>query len=156
MTSGRITVASDGRSRFDAFPPSEHRSGQADRRAAGLDGPIGKCSSGRRSHVELLEPKPEGSPRKDAPRSAPGEARAQIPAGSLEQATEERSRIGRNLGALASGQVVTWTMTLLWTLIVPRALGPVGLGLVVSAQSVSGVLTVVLGVGARNYLVQRS
>ena len=45
-------------------------------------------------------------------------------------------------------------MTLLWTLIVPRALGPVGLGTVVSAQAVSGVLAIMLGLGTRNYLVR--
>lgn len=73
---------------------------------------------------------------------------------SREQATGDPPRVGRNLGALAGGQVVTWTMTLLWTLIVPRALGPAAFGLVVSAQSVAGVLTVVLGVGARQYLVR--
>src|SRR6185437_10765750 len=56
------------------------------------------------------------------PESAPGQAAADQP------------RIARNLGALAGGQLVTWTMTLMWTLIVPRALGPVGLGIVVSAQ----------------------
>jgi O-antigen/teichoic acid export membrane protein len=45
-------------------------------------------------------------------------------------------------------------MTLMWTLIVPRALGPVGLGIVVSAQSVAGILGVVLGLGTRQYLVR--
>jgi O-antigen/teichoic acid export membrane protein len=40
--------------------------------------------------------------------------------------------------------------------IVPRALGPVGLGILVSAQSVSGVLGIVLGMGTRNYLVREA
>lgn len=82
---------------------------------------------------------------------APGD---QVSEDSLKQGTEDPRPVRRNLGALAGGQLVTWTMTLLWTVIVPRELGPVGLGLVVSAQSVSGILTVVLGVGARNYLVR--
>jgi O-antigen/teichoic acid export membrane protein len=63
-------------------------------------------------------------------------------------------RIARNVRALAGGQIVTWTMTLLWTLVVPRALGPAGLGLVVSAMSVTGVVAIVLGLGTRNYLVR--
>ncbi len=63
-------------------------------------------------------------------------------------------RVARNLGALAGGQLVTWTMTLVWVLIVPKALGPSGLGILVSAQSVSGVLTIVLGLGTRVYLVR--
>ncbi len=94
--------------------------------------------------------------------SAHGDGVVESPTdGSLKVSEESREhsdgdppRVGRNLGALAGGQVVTWTMTLLWTLIVPRALGPAAFGLVVSAQSVAGVLTVVLGVGARQYLVR--
>ena len=30
-------------------------------------------------------------------------------------------RLGRNLAALAGGQIITWSMTLVWTLVVPRA-----------------------------------
>jgi O-antigen/teichoic acid export membrane protein len=67
---------------------------------------------------------------------------------------EAGRRLGRNRGALAGGQLVTWTMTLVWTLVVPRALGPSGLGLVVSAMSVSGVIGIVLGLGTRTYLVR--
>src|SRR3954453_19146724 len=69
-------------------------------------------------------------------------------------ASEEPRRLGRNIRSLAGGGVVTWTMTLVWTLVVPRVLGPAGLGLVVSAMSVSGVLGIVLGLGTRNYLVR--
>jgi O-antigen/teichoic acid export membrane protein len=68
--------------------------------------------------------------------------------------TDEGGRLGRNLTALLGGQAVTWTMTLLWTLVVPRALGPAGLGLVVSAMSVSGVLSLVLGLGTRTYIMR--
>src|SRR5437868_454637 len=70
------------------------------------------------------------------------------------QPTLTAPRLAQNLGALAGGQLVTWTMTLVWILVVPRALGPVGLGIVVAAQSVSGVLGIALGVGPRNYLVR--
>src|SRR5919199_4778372 len=62
--------------------------------------------------------------------------------------------IGRNLAAMASGQLVTWTMTLAWTLVVPRLLGPAGMGLIVAAWSVTGMLATVLGFGTRNYLVR--
>jgi O-antigen/teichoic acid export membrane protein len=64
------------------------------------------------------------------------------------------ARIGRNVAALAGGQAVTWSMTLLWTLVVPRALGPTGMGLIVTAWSVTGVLGIVLGLGTRNFLVR--
>jgi O-antigen/teichoic acid export membrane protein len=63
-------------------------------------------------------------------------------------------RMRRNASALAGGQLVTWTMTLLWTLVVPRALGPAGLGIFVAALSVSGVFGIVLGLGTRTYLVR--
>jgi O-antigen/teichoic acid export membrane protein len=72
------------------------------------------------------------------------------------QATEAGRRVARNLGVLVGGQVITWTVTLIWTVIVPRALGPVGLGILVAAQSVSGVLGIVLGMGTRNYLVREA
>src|SRR5947207_3405148 len=63
-------------------------------------------------------------------------------------------RLAHNALALAGGQVVTWTMTLVWTIIVPRVLGPHGLGIVVSALSVGGILGIVLGLGMRNYLAR--
>ena len=88
--------------------------------------------------VVRSEPLTAAGPRGQAARHAP----------------EAGHRVARNLSALFGGQVVTWTMTLVWTLIVPRALGPVGLGILVSAQSVSGVLGIVLGMGTRNYLVR--
>jgi O-antigen/teichoic acid export membrane protein len=69
-------------------------------------------------------------------------------------AADGPSRVARNIGAMAGGQVVTWSMSLLWTLVVPRALGPAGMGIVVTAWSVTGVLGVVLGLGTRNYLVR--
>ena len=62
--------------------------------------------------------------------------------------------MGRNVAALASGQAVTWSMTLIWTLVVPRALGPTGMGIIVTAWAVTGVLGIVLGLGTRNYLVR--
>jgi O-antigen/teichoic acid export membrane protein len=57
---------------------------------------------------------------------------------------------------LAGGQLITWTMTLLWTLVVPRTLGPSGLGTIMAAWSITGIFSVVLGLGTRNYLVRES
>jgi O-antigen/teichoic acid export membrane protein len=64
------------------------------------------------------------------------------------------NRIGRNVAALAGGQAVTWTMTLAWTLVVPRLLGPAGIGMIVAAMSVSGILAIALGFGTKNYIVR--
>ena len=74
----------------------------------------------------------------------------------LAEPSEAGQRVARNLGALMGGQAVTWILTLIWTLIVPRAIGPVGFGLLVSAQSVSSVLGIALGIGAREYLVRET
>src|SRR4051794_3860350 len=66
----------------------------------------------------------------------------------------EPSRIAHNTAVLAGGQLATWTATLGWTLVVPRVLGPAGMGLIVSAWSVTGILAILLGLGTRNYLVR--
>jgi O-antigen/teichoic acid export membrane protein len=77
---------------------------------------------------------------------------AKIPADAAR--AEQPSRVGRNASVLAGGQAVTWTMTLLWTIVVPRALGPEGMGVLVTAMSVTGVFSILLGLGTRNYLVR--
>lgn len=68
----------------------------------------------------------------------------------------DQPRVGRNVSFLAGGQLITWTMTLLWTLVVPRVLGPAGLGTVMAAWSITGILGIILGLGTRNYLVRMS
>jgi O-antigen/teichoic acid export membrane protein len=90
------------------------------------------------------------SPRQSAP--PPAAPTPERPA----SAGDPGRRVARNLSALLGGQAITWTVTLAWTVVVPRALGPVGLGILVSAQSVSGVLGIVLGMGTRNYLVREA
>lgn len=64
--------------------------------------------------------------------------------------------VGRNVTFLAASQLTTWTMTLLWTLVVPRKLGPSGLGVVMAALSITGIFGMALGLGTRNYLVRAS
>jgi O-antigen/teichoic acid export membrane protein len=65
-------------------------------------------------------------------------------------------RVGRNVTVMAGGQLITWTMTLLWTLVVPRSLGPSGMGTIMAAWSITGILGIVLGLGTRNYLVREA
>ena len=60
--------------------------------------------------------------------------------------------VRRNLVVLAGGQATTWTMTLLWTLIVPRVLGPAGLGLITAVWAATAIMSVLLGLGTTNYL----
>lgn len=63
-------------------------------------------------------------------------------------------RLARNMSFLAGSQVITWSSTLLWTLIVPRILGPAGTGKIITALAASGVLGVAIGLGTRTYLVR--
>ena len=64
-------------------------------------------------------------------------------------------RVGRNVTVMAGGQLITWTMTLLWTLVVPRSLGPSGMGTIMTAWSVTGILGVVLGLLAVAHVATR-
>lgn len=63
-------------------------------------------------------------------------------------------RLGANLGALAASQAVTWVMSLLWTLIVPRLVGPAGMGMLVTATSATAVISILLSFGAKDFLVR--
>jgi len=60
-----------------------------------------------------------------------------------------------NLLVLAGGQATTWTMTLLWTLVVPRVLGPSGLGLITAVWAVAGIMSILLGLGTTNYVARQ-
>ena len=69
---------------------------------------------------------------------------------------EGAPRMRRNVSVLAGAQLITWTMTLAWTLVVPRALGAENLGTLMAAWSITGILGVLLGLGTRNYLVREA
>jgi O-antigen/teichoic acid export membrane protein len=67
---------------------------------------------------------------------------------------EEPGRLGKNLAALGVGQLFTWTMTLAWTLVVPRLLGPGDMGLITTGLAVAGILQIVLGAGTGVYVAR--
>lgn len=75
---------------------------------------------------------------------------------SIIPVSADPSKVGSNVTILAAAQLITWTMTLLWTLVVPRTLGPSGMGILMSAWSITGIFGVLLGLGTRNYLVRMS
>lgn len=78
-------------------------------------------------------------------------------AAPLELQADTRSgtaRLAHNIAALGLGQMFTWTMTLAWTLVVPRIIGPTGYGTIVTAMSVTGILQIVLGMGTTTYVVR--
>ncbi|MGB7963882.1 MAG: flippase [Propionicimonas sp.] len=62
--------------------------------------------------------------------------------------------LGANVATLATSQLITWTLTLLWTFIVPRLLGPQAIGLLVIATSLASLVTVVLSFMTRDFLVR--
>jgi O-antigen/teichoic acid export membrane protein len=69
-------------------------------------------------------------------------------------ATGSADRLIRNIGLLSVSQVITWSLTLAWTVFVPRQLGPAGMSLLVMAWSTSGILVGVAGLGSRLWLVR--
>jgi len=61
----------------------------------------------------------------------------------------------RNVFALGGGQLITWSVALAWTFIVPRHLGATGWGMLVTGSSIGGILVVLMGAGTGNYLVRQ-
>ncbi len=60
--------------------------------------------------------------------------------------------LGANLSALLTSQAITWVVTLLWTVIVPRALGASQMGLLTIGLSSAAILGVVLAVPTHDFL----
>jgi O-antigen/teichoic acid export membrane protein len=65
-----------------------------------------------------------------------------------------RRGLAANLSALAASQAITWSLTLLWTLVVPRMIGPDGMGIIVTATSATAILGMVLGLPTRDFLTR--
>ena len=64
------------------------------------------------------------------------------------------SRLLRNIAVLAGGQAVTWTLSLVWTVFVPRALGPAGMGELVVATSITSIVSAAIGLGIGTLMVR--
>lgn len=64
------------------------------------------------------------------------------------------ARLARNISVLAASQFVNFGMGFVWTLVVPRLVGPAGMGRLVTAWSATAILGVLLGLGTRQYLVR--
>jgi O-antigen/teichoic acid export membrane protein len=85
---------------------------------------------------------------------AGAETDAPAPSHSADVAPVARRNVAFNVSWLAGSQVVTWSLTLIWTVIVPRLLGPAGMGEIVTATSVASIVGVVLSLGTKPYLVR--
>ncbi|MHB8612386.1 MAG: flippase [Candidatus Dormibacteraceae bacterium] len=79
---------------------------------------------------------------------------ASVSAAPASTALNGSSRLVRNLAFLAGGQVATWGLSLLWTIFVPRALGPRGLGELTIAYAATGVVSVVVSLGVGTLMVK--
>jgi hypothetical protein len=74
--------------------------------------------------------------------AGPGDARSSPPP------------LWRNLLVLTGGQTTTWIMALLWTLVVPRLLGPAGMGLITSVWAIAAIFGFVLALGTTSYITR--
>ncbi len=63
--------------------------------------------------------------------------------------------VGANLLALGTSQGVTWLVTLAWTVVVPRRLGPEQMGLLTAALAATSIVGVVLGLPTRDFLTRQ-
>ncbi len=59
-----------------------------------------------------------------------------------------------NVSALFTSQAITWIVTLLWSVIVPRALGPAQMGLLTIGLSSAAILGVVLALPTHDFLAR--
>jgi len=64
------------------------------------------------------------------------------------------SPVVRNIAYLLGGQLVTWALSLLWSVFVPRALGPTGLGELTIAYAATGVVSVLISLGIGTLMVK--
>jgi O-antigen/teichoic acid export membrane protein len=60
----------------------------------------------------------------------------------------------RNVGVLTGSQVVTWILAAIWTLFVPRRIGPEGMGLIVMAWAAAAIFQAFGSLGLRTMLVR--
>ena len=64
------------------------------------------------------------------------------------------ARLLKNIGLLTGSQVTTWLITLLWTLIVPRILGPRAIGMLTTAVATVGIVATLVVLGLTVLLVK--
>lgn len=73
----------------------------------------------------------------------------------VREAVESRRRFAHGLGVLAGSQLVTWALTLVWTIVVPRVLGPKGIGELTTATSATSILLTIVELGLTVLLVRK-
>jgi len=73
----------------------------------------------------------------------------------VQESVDSRHRFVRGLGVLAGSQLVTWGLTLAWTVVVPRVLGPKGIGELTTATSATSILLTIVELGLTVLLVRK-
>ncbi len=73
----------------------------------------------------------------------------------IPDAVESRHRFAHGLGVLAGSQLVTWALTFAWTIVVPRVLGPKGIGELTTATSATSILLTIVELGLTVLLVRK-
>jgi O-antigen/teichoic acid export membrane protein len=71
------------------------------------------------------------------------------------EALDSRRRFARSIAVLGGSQVVTWGLTTAWTVVVPRVLGPRGIGELSTATSVTSILLVLVELGLTVLLLRK-
>jgi O-antigen/teichoic acid export membrane protein len=75
---------------------------------------------------------------------------------SAEASTSKKPRsVAQNLFVLVTSQVTTWSLAAAWTVVVPRSIGPGGVGRLVAAWAAAGMMSVFVSLGTYNLLVRR-
>src|SRR5438477_9938655 len=69
-------------------------------------------------------------------------------------AVESRRRFLHGLGVLAGSQLVTWSLPIGWTIVVPRILGPKAIGELTTATSATSILLTIVELGLTVLLVR--
>ena len=79
---------------------------------------------------------------------------AEIQEAAVAQAPAGRNRVLRNVTVLAGSQVVTWGLSLLWILVVPRHIGAGGLGILTAASAAVAIFASFMASGPRILMVK--
>jgi O-antigen/teichoic acid export membrane protein len=87
------------------------------------------------------------------PVEAPSERSPAVPPPGVDVPRRGHS-LGVNLSALLTSQAITWGVTAVWTVIVPRAIGPSQMGLLTIGLSSAAIFAIVLGIPTREYVTR--
>lgn len=85
---------------------------------------------------------------------APTPPQSAAPRIEASEGRRHTARLARNISVLGISQALTWTLTLAWTFLIPRLVGPAGMGLIVMATAASQILFGLGGLGSRPFLVR--